>query len=163
MEDRATSKEIRKLIRKAISEYNIKEVAGIREFINCKLGKPYSSGQLSGCFTNMCKSGELVNETRGSYRIGPEFERRASYYNTPKFIYEGTLPIVEEKKQDVLGERFEKIKAEVGATLKEAADVSMKKISEIKLGEVGVNDFEFLQELNQLDEAIRSFCQKYRI
>ena len=45
--------------------------------------------------------------------------------------------------------------------LKQAAEEAMEKISEIRLGEIGVNDFSFIQELNELNETINIFCRKY--
>ena len=177
MEDRATSKDIRKLIREAISEFDLKDVADIREFINHKIHKTYTSGQLSGCFTNMCKSGELVNVERGTYRMGPGFEKRAGYYNKPKFIYEGTLLMEKDEAgakgtgsakdmtvqnaSDMDSERFSRVKNEISQVLKQAAEEAMEKISEIRLGEIGVNDFSFIQELNELNETINIFCRKY--
>ncbi|RGY97587.1 hypothetical protein [Clostridium sp. AM58-1XD] len=166
MEERATSKEIRRLIREAISQIGLNDVAEIREYIDHRIGKPYTSGQLSGCFTNMCKSGELQNVERGVYRMGPGFEKKAGYYKKAKYVYTGSVVEAEGSAASASGsgnERFARTKQEIGKTLKQAADDSMKRISEMKIGEISVNDFRFIEELNQLNEAVRAFCQKHEI
>ncbi len=47
MEERASSKEIRKVIREAVESFGLSEVSDIKAFINQRLGKTYTSGQFS--------------------------------------------------------------------------------------------------------------------
>lgn len=184
MENRATSNDLRLLIRESVKDGNTHLVADIKQYIKKVLkekGMEYSNGQISGAFTNMCKSGELRNPERGYYTKGPKFDKRAAYYDrhimTDTFSQDtdekqkDLFEISEDKRggiyQEVLklhsdSTEFQEIYQSILDDLQSTVEKIETKQNEIKVGQASEEDLKFILELKGLEKDVKDFVFKYK-
>lgn len=158
---KATSNELRILIREAVGDGKPHTTSEIKAYVDGIIGdegKEYTPGQLAGSYTNLCKSGEIQNYDRGIYIKGPLFEKRAAYYTGRR----ASLPVV---RSETIREEESGYSAQICkniiSQLRQQQEQIRSQMDQLRLSRMSGNDLRFIMEVKSLEDTIEDFCQKY--